>query len=58
MIKKSDIAALNQLARGIKNSYEKLKESYEKKDSEVFNAMKKNIIQAQRKISKIVSGKK
>jgi len=58
MIKKGDISVLNQLIKELENSYEKLKEAYEKKDSKTFNSMKKNIIQAQRKISEIVSGKK
>jgi len=58
MVKEGDVSALNQLTKETENSYEKLKEAYEKKDSENFNTMKKNIIQAQRKISQIVSSKK
>jgi len=58
MIKKGDISVLNQLIKEIENSYEKMKEAYEKKDSKTFNSMKKNIIQAQRRISQIVSDTK
>ncbi len=58
MTKEGNVAALNQLTKEVENSYEKLKESYEKKDSEAFNTAKKNIIRAQRKISQIVSSKK
>ncbi len=58
MIKEGDIPALNQLTKEAEDSYEKLKEAYEKKDSETFNIMKKNIIQAQRKISQILAGTK
>lgn len=58
MIKKGDISALNQVIKEIESSYEKMKKAHEKKDSETFNIMKKKIIQGQRKISQIVSGKK
>jgi len=58
MIKKEDVSALNQIIKDLENFYEKLKEAYEKKDSGTFNIMKKKIIQAQRKISQILSGTK
>ncbi len=58
MIKENEILILNLLVKEAEDSYEKIKEAYEKKDPETFNLMKKNIIRTQRKISQIASGKR
>ena len=53
MIKGDDISLLNELVGTLESSFEKFKKSYEKKDSENFNKIKKIIIQTQRKIFEI-----
>lgn len=54
MIKEGDIPILNQLIKTLEESYKKLGKYYEKKDSENFNKMKKEIILNQKKVLEIV----
>lgn len=53
MIKEDDISLLNKLVETLESSFEKFEKSYEKKDSENFNKIKKIIIQKQKKILEI-----
>ncbi len=53
MIKDGDILLLKQLVGTLESSFEKFKKTYEKKDSENFNKLKKILIQTQRKILEI-----
>ena len=53
MIKEDNISLLNQLVKTLESSFKEFKRTYEKKDSENFNKLKKIIIQTQRKISEI-----
>jgi len=53
MIKEENILLLNQFVGTLESSFEELKRTYDEKDSENFNKLKKIIIQTQRKISEI-----
>jgi len=50
MIKESDIPILNSILKKLESSIDKLQSSYQKKNSEKFNELKKAFIQEQRKI--------
>jgi len=51
MIKEEDILVLNQFIKTLEDSFDRLKEAYNKKDPENFNKSKRIIIQIQRRIS-------
>ncbi len=55
MIKKEDIMFLNQLVHTLEEAELKLEESYNKKNYENFNNMKKLIMQIQNKISGVLN---
>ncbi|MCK4552641.1 hypothetical protein KAT80_00360 [Candidatus Pacearchaeota archaeon] len=55
MIKKEDIMFLNQLVKTLEKAELKLEEAYDKKDYEIFNNMKKLIMQIQKKISELLN---
>ena len=50
----SEISLLNQLVKTASDSYEKLRDSYEKKDAERFNKLKVMMIQTERRIFETV----
>ena len=54
MIKKEDIMFLNQLVNTLEEAELKLEEAYEEKNYEIFDNMKKLIMQIQSKISGVV----
>ena len=54
MINEGDISILNQLVKTLEDSFSRLEDAYEKKDSENFNKLKRTIIRMQRKISETV----
>ena len=54
MIKEENILFLNQLIETLESSLEKFKITYDKKDSENFNKIKKTIIETQKTILEIM----
>ena len=50
-MKEGDILFLKQLAESLEEAEPKLREAYEKEDSEEFNKIKKFILQISRRIS-------
>jgi len=56
MIKKEDIMFLNQLVHTLEEAELKLEESYNEKNYENFNNMKKLIMEIQNKISGVLNG--
>ena len=55
MIKKEDVMFLNQLVNTLEEAGLKLEESYNEKNYEDFNNMKKLIMQIQNKISGVLN---
>ena len=53
MIKEANISLLNQLIETLESSFEKFKKTYDRKDSEKFNEIKKTLIITQKKILEI-----
>ena len=51
---REEIAVLAQLLSGIKDSIEKLEEAKEKRDAEGFNLAKKEILDFQKQIDRIL----
>jgi hypothetical protein len=53
-MKRDEILFLNQLAKSLEESEEKLEESYKKREYENFNKTKKIMLKIQNEISKII----
>ena len=53
MIKESDVPILSSILEKLESPIDKLQSSYQRKNSEKFNELKKALIQEQRKIMEI-----
>lgn len=53
-MEKEDESFLNQLVSSLEKGIEKLEESYNKKDYEIFAKSKRHIFEVQKKISEVV----
>ncbi len=56
-MKKEEAVFLNQLVNALEEAVEKLEISYEKKDVDRYNGIKRFIVQVQEKMSVMLDGK-
>lgn len=54
MIKEGSISLLNESIKTLESSFEEFEKTYNKKDSENFNEIKRTLIQTQKKILEIM----
>ena len=54
MIKEGNIPLLNQSIKNLESSFEEFEKTYDKKDAENFNEIKRTLIQTQKKILEIM----
>jgi len=57
MVKKERIPFLNQLIKSLEEGSSRLEKSYDKKDYELFNKLKKFMLRVQMKIDEVLNEK-